>query len=197
VGTGAERRVPNGHSHRVLSVAFTSDGNTLASGSYDSTVRLWDVGTGAERRVLKGHSQSVWSVAFTSDGNTLASGSEDSTVRLWDVGTGAERRVLKGHSQRVLSVAFTSDGNTLASSSTDGTVRLWNTHSGECFAALVSLAEGWVAFTPDGRHHSQGALGGAFWHAIGLCRFEPGELDPYLSVPLRVPDGKPLYSLPG
>jgi hypothetical protein len=41
-----------------------------------------------------------------------------------------------------------------------------------------------------------GNLGGAFWHAIGLCRFEPGELDPYLSVPLRVPNQEPLYQLP-
>ena len=83
----------------------------------------------------------------------------------------------------------------LASASSDGTVRLWNLATGACFAILLSLPEGWVAFTPDGRYRSAGAIGGAFWHAIGLCRFEPGELDPYLPTPLRVPDGTPLYSL--
>jgi WD40 repeat protein len=177
-------------------VAFSLDEKTLALGSEDSTVRLWDVDSGSERHSLKGHSQRVVSVAFSHDGKTLASGSLDCTVRLWDVASGAERSVLKGHSQRVWSVAFSHDGKTLASASSDGTVRLWAAETGECLAALVSLPEGWVAFTPDGRYRSNGVINGAFWHVIGLCRFEPGELDPYLPSPLRVPDNEPLYSLP-
>ena len=58
--------------------------------------------------------------------------------------------------------------------------------------AFAGLPEGWVAFTPDGRYRLGGETAGAFWHSIGLCRFEPGELDPYLPKPLRVPDGEPL-----
>ena len=176
-------------------VAFSPDGRLLAS-AHGGSIRLWDWESGTELRVLQGHEGFVWSVAFSHDGKTLASGSSDSTVRLWDVAQGSERTVLKGHSQSVLSVAFSHDGKTLASGSLDGTIRLWSTETGECLAALISLAEEWVAFTPDGRYRSFGNLSGAFWHVIGLCRFEPGELDPYLSRPLRVPDGELLYTLP-
>jgi hypothetical protein len=57
--------------------------------------------------------------------------------------------------------------------------------------------EGWAdARDADGYHCSGGVIAGGFWHVIGLCRFEPGELDPYLPSPLRVPDGEPLYQLP-
>ncbi len=196
VGTGAERRKFQGHGGGVWSVAFSPDRMMVAAGSSDAAVRLWDVGTGTERRKLQGHGRIVLSVAFSPDGKTVASGSSDSTVRLWDVGTGTERRKLQGHGGSVLSVAFSPDGRLVASGAEDATMRLWDANSGQCLATLVSLREGWVAFTPNGRYRLGGSLGGAFWHVAGLCRFEPGELDPYLPKPLRVPSTEPLYSLP-
>ncbi len=80
----------SGHSDQVRSVAFSPDGKTLASGSDDKTVKLWNVADGKELRSLSGHSSIVTSVAFSPDGKTLASVSWDKTVKLWNVADGKE-----------------------------------------------------------------------------------------------------------
>jgi len=128
-----------------MPVAYSPDGKSLASGSSDNTVRLWDVATGNELRRLEGHADWVWSVAFSPDGKSLASGSSDNTVRLWDVAAGKELRRLEGHAASVLSVAFSPDGKSLASGSYDKTVRLWGRRHrqraapprGPCYRCLV------------------------------------------------------------
>jgi hypothetical protein len=75
-----------GHTSWVTSVAFSPDGQTLASGSWDATIRLWDVATGQSRgEPLQGHTYPVYSVAFSPDGQTLASGSWDATIILWNI----------------------------------------------------------------------------------------------------------------
>ena len=110
---------------RSNSVAFSPDGDTIASGSQDDTIILWNANTGEHIRTLQGHTWNVNSVAFSPDGNTIASGSGDYTIRLWDTNTGAHIRTLTGHTRGVLSVAFSPDGNTIASGSQDDTIKIW------------------------------------------------------------------------
>ena len=119
-----------GHTKGVLSVAFSPDGRTFASGSKDNTIRIWDCVTGSHKRPLTGHSNAVYSIAFSPDGRTLASGSIDRTIRLWNAVTGARKLTLIGHTDAVYCVAFSPDGRTLASAGGDKTIRMWNTITG-------------------------------------------------------------------
>ena len=76
-------RTLTGHERGVESVAFSPDGQTLASGSFDGTIKLWNLASGQELRTLTGHTGSVWSVAISPDGLTLASGGDDNTIKIW------------------------------------------------------------------------------------------------------------------
>ncbi|NMF65714.1 trypsin-like peptidase domain-containing protein [Brasilonema octagenarum] len=109
----------------VNSVAISPDGRTLASGSWDDTIKIWNLATGQLIRTLAGHSYSVNSVAISADGRTLASGSFDKTIKIWNLATGQLIRTLGGHSEWVRSVAISPDGRTLVSGSGDKTIKIW------------------------------------------------------------------------
>ena len=125
--TGAQIHALTGHTDWVEGIAFSPDGERLASTSWDATIRLWDTGTGTHKQTLTGHTGGVGSVAFSPDGRTLASGGMDNSIRLWDAPSGTHKRTLTGHTSNVVSVAFSPDGSEMGSGSSDGVVFFWDT----------------------------------------------------------------------
>ncbi|KAL2885559.1 Vegetative incompatibility protein HET-E-1 [Ceratocystis lukuohia] len=146
-------RTLEGHDDCVNSVVFSNDGQRLASGSSDSTVKIWDATSGACLGTLEGHGDAVSSVVFSNDGQRLASGSWDFKVKIWDATSGACLQTLEGHSGSVYSVAFSNDGQRLASGSEDSTVKIWDATSGACLQTLEGHSGSVysVAFSNDGQ----------------------------------------------
>ena len=145
-----------GHTASVHSVAFSPDGTILASASYDSTVKLWNVSTREHSATLR-HGKNVKSVSFSPDGTTVASGARD--VKLWNVSTKENVATLEGHAARVSSVSFSPDGTLLASGADaseyslgDRTVKLWDVAARTNIATLEGHRRKItsVAFSPDG-----------------------------------------------
>ncbi|GAA2408329.1 hypothetical protein GCM10010191_16050 [Actinomadura vinacea] len=179
-----------GHTDRVYRVTFAPSGDVLASASNDGTARLWDVSSGTTLHSLTRHAGRLWTCAFSPDGTLLATAGDDLVVRLWNARTGHHLHTLPGHTRRVWSVEFSPDGTLLASAGDDGTVVLWNVNGQTApthRATLLGLSEGWAAISPEGRYKREGNTAGEFWYAIGMCRFEPGELDAHLQDVRQIP----------
>ncbi|KAL2886888.1 Vegetative incompatibility protein HET-E-1 [Ceratocystis lukuohia] len=149
-----------GHCGYVHSVTFSNDGDRLASGSRDKTIKIWDVTSGVCLQTLEGHSHYVHSVVFSNDGQRLASGSSDSTVKIWNATSGVCLQTLKGHDDSVYSVAFSNDGQRLASASLDKTVKIWDATSGACLQTFEGHS-GFVrsvVFSNDGQRLASASL---------------------------------------
>ncbi len=163
--------VLRGHTDEVLAVAVSPDGKRIASGSKDTTARIWNADGSGVAIVLAGHQKYVTSVAFSPDGKKLVTGSEDQTLRIWNVDGSGVPLVLKGHTQPVWSVAYSRDGSQIASASWDQTVRIWSSDGSGTPRVLPGnhSQHPSVAFGADGKTIVVTETGGSLriWNATG------------------------------
>src|SRR3990172_8071034 len=114
----------HGRTGAVLGLAFFPDGKTLASASWDRTVRLWDPVTGKELAVLTGQAKGPWTVAISPDGKLIASGGDETgSLILWDAATRKSLYTIPGS---VVGIAFSPDGRTLATAPVTGDDSVWD-----------------------------------------------------------------------
>ena len=133
--SGEILNILTGHTHEIYSIDIASDSRTLATGSADCTVRLWDIEAGSQMMCLTTDGSTIASVAISPDAKHVAAGSYDNSVRVWDIVTGhlvAHLQGPDGHTAPVNAVAFSPNGKGIVSGSLDKTVKMWefDTYSG-------------------------------------------------------------------
>jgi WD40 repeat protein len=147
-----------GHKDAILSVAFSPDGTTIATGSYDKLVKLWDAATGKEICTLKEHSDAVYSVAFLPSGKQLVSGAGDRTLKIWDVQSGKRLFTISDALDSIYAVAVHPSGSKLAAAGADRMIRTWS-WNGDAAAPVATLLNSMfahadavlgLAYSPDG-----------------------------------------------
>jgi WD40 repeat protein len=192
------------HSNRVYSLTFSPDSRTLASGSYDKTIILWNIENNQMIDRLEQHSSYVFALAFSPDGQKLASGGRDHTILIWDMNSRQISKRLNGHTWSVVSLAFDPlDNNRLLSGSWDKTMIEWNLGITQPLAFDLDLStwptpthSSWissVAFKPDAQILASADASGKvfFWNLDErLPSGEPLTLDQMARALGYSPDGK-------
>jgi len=135
-----------GHVDYVTALAWSPNGQWIASGGTDGTVQIWEAATGKTCQTYLGHQAAVNALSWSPDGITLVSGSEDHTAHIWHALTGAHRLTYRGHTGPVDAVAWSPDGTRIASGSSDRTVQIWDAPTG----MLHMTYHGHGELIPDG-----------------------------------------------
>ncbi len=152
-----------GHTDKIRVLAFTPNGDILASGSDDGTIRLWDTSTGTQ--MLSRSAKNTNSLAFSMDGKILASASDSSQIQLWDISTGKQLASLNGQNEPVTDLEFSPDNKILASCNRDGTIRLWNFSAGTELTTFKGHVDqvNTLSFSSDGKTLASGSRNGAIF----------------------------------
>ncbi|KAF2642599.1 WD40 repeat-like protein [Massarina eburnea CBS 473.64] len=140
-------RALTGHHHSVRAIA--AHGDTLVSGSYDCTVRVWKISTGDVLYRLQGHTQKVYSVVLDTERNRCISGSMDNMVKVWSLDNGACIFTLEGHTSLVGLLDLSHER--LVSAAADSTLRIWDPENGQCKSRLCAHTGAITCFQHDGQ----------------------------------------------
>jgi WD40 repeat protein len=195
-----------GHGGSVHAVAWSPDGARLAAAGTSEMVRVWDPVACVAIAAITGHAGSVYAVEWSPDGTCLATAGADGIVRLTNVTDPEFRRSGRKYvpvrlfrrsregisvpvgepvgepSDSIESLAYSPDGSTIATCHRSGYVELRSVGPGsaEPVVRVMDLGQsGWAVLYGEHRYRLQGDPEGRFWWTVGLCRFEPGELDGY------------------
>ncbi len=194
-----------GHKDSIYSLAVSPDGKTLATGSYDQQIKLWDLENGTERKTLSGHNGGVFGLAFHPSSKLLASASGDRTIKLWDIATGERLDTLSQPTNDQYTVAFSPDGKSVVAAGIDNRIRLWRLGEGfvEGTNALVTSRFAHdqpilkLIFTADGKTLVTSAEDRKikFWNAETLVERTLLDLQPDLAPAVAfAADGKSLVA---
>src|SRR5207302_5942126 len=144
-----------GHESWVTSLVLLPDGKRLLSGSWDGTVRVWDVETAKELAVLEAHESKIYAVAVSPDGKRAASAGGNGEVFVWNLEDNSQVARLEGHDEEseVNGIAFTPDGRRVVTAASDGDIRVWEAETGKDLAKIKGPREGILALalSRDGR----------------------------------------------
>ncbi|MBW4552839.1 MAG: hypothetical protein KME35_17270 [Aphanocapsa sp. GSE-SYN-MK-11-07L] len=186
----------------IVSVAFSPDGQRLATSDTRGEIQIWDARTGMQHVLCQGHQHWTWAIAFSPNNQYLASASDDYRVKLWDVETGRCLQTYTGHTYAVNGIAFSPDGQTIATCSQDATIRLWRVAVGNPQPEVQTLVANdkrvWgIAFSPDGQTLASGGQDCCLrlWDlATGVCRAVWPAHDYWVKSVAFSPDGRTLAS---
>ncbi|KAF9769338.1 hypothetical protein IL306_013252 [Fusarium sp. DS 682] len=185
----------DGHSKVVRSVAFSADDKLIASGSNDTTVRIWDRETGLCLQILKGHRDWVLSVAFFPDTQRLTSADRANAVKIWDTETGLCLHTLDFHQEKA--VCLSPDGKRVALVSVFRTIRIWDIELGTCLQTLEDCGDT-MTFSSNGQRLVSGSSDNTIriWDIkAGICLHELEDFDDVVVSVALSSDGKLLASV--
>jgi WD40 repeat protein len=155
LNSGETIRVFGNHPSGIVDIAFSPNGQSVATAAEDGSVKIWKQATAAELRQLQGHSGPVNRILYSPDGVYLASAGADKIVQIWDSVAGRSLAKMEGHTGAVTCLDFSPDSRTVATGSEDRSLRFWDAATGQEYASARITLTGTpssVVYSPDARY---------------------------------------------